>query len=169
MCLIHFKGHQPSLLPSVSATANVYLAKVKLDPEWFLLVLKGFYMSPALPSVTFPLGFAITGAPLSVASEGGRYPGKGVHLNGSLEKMCIPILSGYLFHLVLVEGQRKPIWSASMVTGNASMSIWCAKNFQITEEGGGRVAPMGHSQRGKPPSVGHRARNVMPSLVVFNA
>ena len=47
---------------SVSIKANVHLAKVKLDPEWFLLVLQGVFMTPPLPSLTFPCSFAVPAA-----------------------------------------------------------------------------------------------------------
>lgn len=68
----------------------MYLAKVKLDPKWFLLVLQGVYVSQALPSVTSPLGFAITGATLSAASGGGRQQCKGIHCEWELGKDTYP-------------------------------------------------------------------------------
>lgn len=108
MSSIHLKGHQPSLSPSISAKANVYRAKVKLDPEWFLLVLLGIFMSLSLPSVTFPCGLAMIAAALSTTSAHGRYQGKGILLSGHWKGHVFPVLSGCLFHPIPVEGQRNP-------------------------------------------------------------
>lgn len=60
--LIHLKGHQPSLFPSVSAKSNIYLAKVKLDPEWFLLVLTLYLRGSIFALRDFPHGLAVTAA-----------------------------------------------------------------------------------------------------------
>lgn len=58
---------------------------------------------------------SVATAAWSVASAGGRHPGKVMHPSGHWKGHASPMLSGCLLHPVVVGGQRKPAWSAFFV------------------------------------------------------
>lgn len=150
---MHFKGHLSSLFPSVLATANVYLAKVKLDPEWFLLVLQGIYTSPALTLVTFPAGLAVTGATLSSTSAGRKTPGKRGSPEWGLGKDMHPqYCLAICFTSFWLKGRETSLGcvfcqAPSQVMPASAHGHTC--NSQITQEGGCRVALVGSLSEGE--------------------
>lgn len=123
MSSIPLKGHQPYPSPSISAKANVYRAKVKLDPEWFLLVLLGIFMSLSLPSVTLLCGLAMIAAALSATSAHGRHPGKGILLSGKdMYSRCCLAICFTPFQLKDRETQLDVHFLSGTLAGNASSS-----------------------------------------------
>lgn len=165
MCLIHLKGHQPLLLFPVSAKANVYLAKVKLDLEWFLLASKVFKYLCFCPLWLFLMALLwlqlFKEMPAQSHSPKWEFR-KDTYLQFWLAAFFKSFSSrseknslGCIF--CQAWSQIIPAWTA-----------WHMCNPLTVPEERCRVAAMSHLQRGMPHCTGHWARSLADIFNCFN-